>query len=66
MGNYTVEVTCDEANGLGDLGIRISSIFVIGLGSLLGMKKPFNRIMFKSDSLFRSTAADMAYPNKTF
>lgn len=35
---YTVEYECGSGNDYnGRLGLRISSIFVIGFGSLLGM-----------------------------
>lgn len=34
-----VEVSCGEDNGVGHIGLRISSIFVVGIGSLLGTKK---------------------------
>lgn len=34
----TVIIECDNGNGFdGRLGLRVSSIFVIGLGSMLGM-----------------------------
>jgi zinc transporter 1/2/3 len=37
MATPTVEVDCDNGNGYdGRLGLRISSVFVIGLGSMLG------------------------------
>lgn len=38
MSEYTVEVTCGGGNEYdGRMGIRISSIFVIGFGSMMGM-----------------------------
>ena len=38
---HNVTINCDSGNGYnGRLGIRISSIFVIGLGSMLGMSAP--------------------------
>lgn len=38
MSEYTVEVTCGSGNDYdGRIGVRISSIFVIGFGSMMGM-----------------------------
>ncbi len=38
MSSYSVTVDCDSENGYdGRLGLRISSVFVIGFGSMLGM-----------------------------
>lgn len=38
MSEYTVEITCGGGNEYdGRMGLRISSIFVIGFGSMLGM-----------------------------
>ncbi|TVY38681.1 Zinc-regulated transporter [Lachnellula subtilissima] len=38
---YTVTIDCDNGNGYdGRIGVRISSIFVIGLGSMLGALLP--------------------------
>ena len=38
---HTVTIECDSGNEYdGRLGVRISSIFVIGLGSMLGMSEP--------------------------
>ena len=38
MSEYTVEVTCGSGNDYdGRMGVRISSIFVIGFGSMMGM-----------------------------
>ena len=38
LNSGSVTVECDSGNGYdGRLGVRISSIFVIGLGSMLGM-----------------------------
>jgi hypothetical protein len=37
---HTVTIECDSGNNYnGRLGVRISSIFVIGLGSMLGMSE---------------------------
>lgn len=38
MSSYTVTVECGNGNDYdGRIGLRVSSIFVIGLGSMLGM-----------------------------
>jgi hypothetical protein len=38
MSSYSVTVDCDSGNGYdGRLGLRISSVFVIGFGSMCGM-----------------------------
>jgi len=38
MSEPSVEVSCDNGNEYdGRMGLRISSIFVIGFGSMLGM-----------------------------
>jgi zinc transporter 1/2/3 len=38
MSSYQVTVDCDSGNGYdGRLGLRISSVFVIGFGSMCGM-----------------------------
>jgi hypothetical protein len=45
-GSYTVEVECGAGNEYdGRLGLRISSIFVIGLGSFLGTNYPFKLLL---------------------
>lgn len=40
--NYTIQYQCGSENGYdGRLGFRISSIFVIGFGSMLGMSASY-------------------------
>jgi hypothetical protein len=51
---YTVSYECSSGNDYdGRLGVRISSIFVIGFGSLCGMS--LTSILLTSDSLANIT-----------
>ena len=52
MSDLAVTVQCDSGNGYdGRLGVRISSIFVIGLGSMLGMSESALLVTFFSIAL---------------
>lgn len=60
-----VEVSCGEDNGVGRIGLRISSIFVVGIGSLLGMKKPCGQRIGKMLIDHRSTVTSVSQSDKT-